>query len=301
MKPSIPCIIALLCFTLVNTGSAQQGAGRGSGGGRVGAPGAGIPESTGLPIARAESAVKYNSISAGGRLQPKTKVGHQVITNGYIDSVPIRIGRKVREGQTLFTIERNDVSGSFKPAIVASRIDGIVSEVSVQRYDEVRNGDPGVIVIGTEGYILEANISDKDAFKVEVGEQVVGRTIDGDSINGQLIGRSPEPDYNTGLFSLTFEFPNSRHAFIGQFVLVDLPVDRITGIFINRELLIRRYGTFYLWVVDDGNLLRTREVVTGALYGNDILIKEGLSVGERYLTRLTGREREGMSLNPQRE
>jgi multidrug efflux pump subunit AcrA (membrane-fusion protein) len=249
-----------------------------------------------LPIAEAQVTEEYNTVSAGGRLQPRTRIEHQAIAGGYVLSVAVDVGRQVSVGEELFTIKRDDLTESYKPVVISSRINGIVSKVLVQKEDEVRSGETGVIVIGTEGYILEASISDKDAFKVDVGERITGHTMEGDTVQGRLISRSPEPDYTTGLFYLTFAFPNSQNAYIGQFVMVDLPVDRVNGIFVERELLVRRYGTFYLWTVDDSNTLHAREVKTGPIFGDKILIKEGLSAGERYLTRLTGREREGQKL-----
>lgn len=296
IRTFIIALALLLCFGVVVWG--QQGPGRGAGrsGGEAGQPG-----ENALPVAPAEPSERYNAISVGGRLRPEIKIEHQATANGMVLSVSVREGQKVGEGTPLFTVERDDITGSFKPVVETARIAGIVSEVAVQKKDEIRSGQTGVVIIGTEGYTLEANISDKDAFKVAVGEPVVGRTIDGREISGRLLSRSPEPDYETGLFFLTFRFPNSQNVAIGQFVMVDLPVDRVHGIFIERELLVRRYGTFFLWIVDEENVLHAREVKTGALFGDQILITEGLTEGERYLTRLTGREREGMKIGASQE
>jgi multidrug efflux pump subunit AcrA (membrane-fusion protein) len=70
-------------------------------------------------------------------------------------------------------------------------------------------------------------------------------------------------------------------------------VDRERGLFVRRELVIRRYGKYFLWLVNQADELEAREVVLGAAYGELVLIEEGLKPGERYLTRLTGREKEG--------
>jgi multidrug efflux pump subunit AcrA (membrane-fusion protein) len=189
------------------------------------------------------------------------------------------------------------VANIYKPAIVTARISGWISEVLVQPEDDVSDAEPAVVIIGTEGYELEASISDKDAFKVRIGQEVSAHTAEGRKIIGVLVNRSQEPDYTTGLFSLTFHFPNNQRTYVGEFVIIDLPVDRSKGIFIKRDLIIRRYGTYFLWVVGDDQILEAREVVLGPTYDEMVRIDQGLSEGERYLIRLTGREKGGAKVN----
>lgn len=182
--------------------------------------------------------------------------------------------------------------------MVTARIAGLVSAVSVQPSDSISAGQKGVTIVGTGGYLLEATISDKDAFKVNVGEGIIGHTVDGKVLRGFLTSRSIEPDYSTGLFSLTFEFPNGQDTHVGEFVMVDLPVDRTRGIFLNRELLVRRYGKFFVWIVNNEKVLEIKEVKTGTVIGDEVLILEGLNAGDSYLSRLTGREKEGNPVTP---
>ncbi|MBN1838278.1 MAG: HlyD family efflux transporter periplasmic adaptor subunit [Spirochaetales bacterium] len=246
------------------------------------------------PISVAAESVQFRTISVGGRLRPASRIVHQAPTGGIVASVSVSVGQLVRAGQELFSIRRrDDVNNLYKPAVVTARIAGRVAEVAVDPYDEVSTGTEGVVVIGTDSYALEAAISDKDAFKVEVGQGIVGRTAGGTALTGVLTSRSQEPDYHTGLFTLSFEFPNSQRTYIGEFVLIELPVDRSRGLFVRRDLVVRRYGSYYLWLVDSEGSLAAREVVLGPTYGEVVRIDQGLEAGERYLNRLTGREREG--------
>jgi multidrug efflux pump subunit AcrA (membrane-fusion protein) len=212
-----------------------------------------------------------------------------------VRSVDVVEGQEVAAGQRLFSVERrDDVGNVFRPLVVNARVRGRVSEVLVEVEDAVDRGDPAVVIIGTGEYELEAYVSDKDAFKVQPGRTVTARTTAGSVVRGTLAARSQEPDYETGLFTLTFSFSNHPGMNIGQFLLVDLPVDRERGVFVRRELVIRRYGRYFLWVVGDDQVLEAREVELGPAYGDQVKIERGLEPGERYLTRLTGREREGM-------
>jgi multidrug efflux pump subunit AcrA (membrane-fusion protein) len=258
----------------------------------------GSANGTDTPVADAQISERFHTISVGGRMQPKSRIVHRTPNAGYVRSVTAVEGNFVEEGQELFRITRkDDVANIYKPAIVTARISGWISEVLIQPEDDVEDAEPAVVIIGTEGYELEASISDKDAFKVKIGQEVTAHTAGGRKITGVLVNRSQEPDYTTGLFSLTFRFPNNQRTYVGEFVIIDLPVDRSRGIFVRRDLVIRRYGAYFLWVVNEDLTMEAREVVLGPTYDEMVRIDRGLSVGERYLTRLTGREKEGAKVN----
>jgi multidrug efflux pump subunit AcrA (membrane-fusion protein) len=293
--------MAAACLLCASLAVAQSGSGSGSGtgaGASSSTPTSGSPGAPagggGPPVAEARESVQFRTIAVGGRLRPLKRVEHQAPSAGIVASVSVSVGQSVRAGQGLFSIRRrDDVNNLYKPAVVTARIGGRVAEVLVQSQDEISAGQNGVVIIGTDGYVLDAAITDKDAFKVDVGEAVTARSVGGTRLSGILTVRSQEPDYQTGLFSLTFEFPDSQRTHIGEFVLVELPVDRSRGLFVPRELVVRRYGSYYLWLVNREGLLEAREVDLGETYGQLVRIDRGLEPGERYLTRLTGREREG--------
>jgi multidrug efflux pump subunit AcrA (membrane-fusion protein) len=257
-----------------------------------------LQNSSGYPVAAAQVSEQFHTVSVGGRLQPKNRIVHRTYNAGIIRSVAVEEGDFVEEGQELFSSGRkDDVEKRYEPFVVTARISGWVSEVLIQTDDETEDAEPAVVIIGTEGYVLEADISDKDASKVQLGQQVTARTAVGDEMRGVLSNRSQEPDYNTGLFTLTFHFSDRQPGHIGEFVIIDLPVDRATGIFVRREIVTRRYGKYFLWVVTGAQELEAREVALGPVYGDLVRIDQGLQKGDRYLTRLTGREKEGMKID----
>jgi multidrug efflux pump subunit AcrA (membrane-fusion protein) len=288
-------IVVMILSGLLSTVilSAQQGPGGRPGGGSGVNP-AQAGAAGGSPIAVAQVSEQSHSITVGGRLEPQSRIVHKISTGGYVQTISVREGQLVEAGQELLSVKRkDDVLELYKPVPLIARISGRVSEVLVQPEAEVGAGDSAVVILGTEGYVLEAYASDKDAFWIDVDQQVTGRTAGGTGITGFLRSRSPEPDYSTGLFELTFQFANSQRVGIGEFVLIDLPIDRVRGLFVPRDVVVRRYGNFYLWMVNESQVLEAREVTLGPVFGDLVLIREGLEPGERYLGHLTGREREG--------
>lgn len=248
------------------------------------------------PVLEAEITKRSNYIAVAGRLQPRSRIMHKSSVAGYVGAVFVDEGDNVQEGDPLFRIDRNGIGQTFKPVYINARISGVVSKIDIQIYSEISVGNPGVTLIATDSFLVKAVISDKDAFRITVGQAVTGRTSRGLGISGILTGRSQEPDYNTGLFRLDFEFPEKEGFYIGSFLLIQLPTDEIIGIFVKRDLLVRRYGSYYLWVIDEDNKLTAREVETGSFFGEDVYINSGIEQGERYLSELTGKENEGMEI-----
>jgi multidrug efflux pump subunit AcrA (membrane-fusion protein) len=249
-------------------------------------------------ISVAQESRQFHTISVGGRLQPKNRIVHKSYSEGIIRSVAVEEGDFVETGDILFeTGRKDDVEKVYEPFAVTARITGYVSEVLIQKDDEIEAGEQAVVMLGNEGYVLKAYVSDKDAFKLTLDQEVTATTTRGHRIKGVLTYRSREPDYDTGLFILTFHFPEREQGYIGQFVVINLPVDNESGIFVKREIITRRYGAYYIWIVNAEQELEAREVVLGPVYGDVVKINKGLETGERYLNRLTGREKEGSKVD----
>ena len=286
-------------------GGGTAGAGRGGG-----TAGAGRGTAPAWPTAAAEVDTRIRSVQVGGRLRPRTRITHTAPLDGIVREVTVESGDRVDPGTVLFVLERDEVGQTFRPTEVEARIGGVVSEVRVQPEEQVRAGDAGAVVVGRDGYVLDARVSDKDIAGVAVGRTVTARTSDGAAVSGRLSVRGEEPDYETGLFPVTFRFPNAAGIGIGTFLLVELPTAEIEGVFVPTAAVDRRYGRDFLWVVDEPStedeadpeaVLRRREVSLGDVFGDEVLVVDGLAPGELYLTRLSGRERDGAPVPASRD
>jgi len=246
---------------------------------------------------------RTTSISVAGRLEPARRISHTVGIAGFVEAVHVRAGDRVAEGQALVTVSRDAPGESYRPLVVSSRIAGRVSEVQLMAGAEVRAGAAAVTVIDDSEYRLVAALSDKDAFRVAgMGKSTVtASSADGVSLRGVLLSVSAEPDYATGLFSATLRFAAQAGARIGMVLFLDLPVEEVSGQFVLQTLLVRRFGRSVMWVVGADDKLRQVPVTPGKPYGNDILITAGLEPGTRYPAKLTGFEKEGLSLQEYRE
>lgn len=246
-------------------------------------------------VATASVQERILNVTTGGRLRPALSVPHAATANGIVTEIHVQIGDQITANTPLFTIERDEAVGSYAPVVVRARVPGVVSQLAVRLWHEVRAGEAGAVIIDPNRLILDTYISDKDITRVTPGMVVEAVTAEGHSIPGTLVARSPEPDYQTGLYRLRFEFTPTLSEYLpGRFVTVDLPVVRLEGVFVPQDVLVRRYGQYYIWVATEKNTLRLQQLSLGVSVAEEILVTSGLQPGIRYLRNPTGREREGM-------
>ncbi len=259
-----------------------------------GGPSASARSSATAPTVVAEIGTRSRSTLVGGRLEPRSRISHAPPFSGFVREVFVEPGDRVAVGAELYLIERDEVGRGFRPVVVNARISGRVSAVDIEIEQLVSQSSPGVVVLNDSEYNLEARISDKDAFHVEVGRSVQAEAANGTRVEGLLVQRSQEPDYESGLFTLRFRFPAGESLTMGSFLLIELPTERFSGVFAPRRAIERRLGRHFLWIVDqDTQELELREVQLGESVGDETLVVEGINHGEHFLAHLTGREREG--------
>jgi multidrug efflux pump subunit AcrA (membrane-fusion protein) len=125
---------------------------------------------------------------------------------------------------------------------------------------------------------------------------VEGKTPEGDIFKGKILQVSAEPDYDTGLFTIDMEFPRIGNLNSGKVLFVDLPASEPKGIMVEEASIFLEESTFFLWVVNDKNLISKREITPGEKIESQVIIDGGVVAGDRYLREVTGKEKEGMSI-----
>jgi len=248
------------------------------------------------PVSEARMETRRVTTTVGGRLQPLYRIVHKALQGGVVEEVFVNPGNRVAAGDPLFSVIQNSPGERYRPVVVTSRLSGVVSEVSIAVKEEVSQNQDAVTVLDTSTMILEAAASDLDALGLKSGIPIRGVGPDNKTYSGILSNVSTEPDYSTGLFTLTFTFPNRGDLRIGTPLFIDIPVQEVEGMFVSPQAVVRRYGRNRLWFVDDDNIINSGEVVTGSVVDGRILIVEGLAEGDRYLDSPTGREKEGMAM-----
>ncbi|MBN2657771.1 MAG: HlyD family efflux transporter periplasmic adaptor subunit [Spirochaetales bacterium] len=249
-------------------------------------------------IATAGAAGADRFITVGGRLTPYRKITHSINVEGSVDALLVRQGDRVSVGSPLLRISRDVVGETYRPVILESRISGIVSGIQVYENQSVKSGTEAVTVLDDRNYLLNVSLSDRDAPAVrKLGSLAVrGKTPEGLVFPGTIQSLSTEPDYNTGLFTLTITFPRNRDLYLGTVLFVDLPVEQASGITVEEMAVQQEDGSTFLWVIDDEGLVRKQTVKAGGSSEGKTEILEGMAEGDRYVRTPSGKEKPGMSI-----
>ena len=256
------------------------------------------PGSGGGLFGEAKPANQARTITVGGRLQPLRKINHSISVNGFIDEILVEVGDRVNAGQPLLRIKRDAVGETFLPVILESRVKGVVSEINIYETEQVTAGSRAVTIIDDSGYVLIANISDRDAQAIRnLGTlSVTAVSPDGESFTGKIIRVSQEPDYSTGLFNITIEFRKHEGLFLGMVLFVDLPIQKASGITIEKSAVVNENGSIFIWMLTAENTLSLRPLTVSQEKDGKVTVEKGISAGERYLIQISGNEEEGLSL-----
>jgi membrane fusion protein (multidrug efflux system) len=118
---------------------------------------------------------------------------------------------------------------------------------------------------------------------------------------GHIIAYSAAIDPTTGTFTMEADFLNPDHIVLaGQFARVRGVVEtREDALLVPQKAVSELQGNFRVFVIDDENTVRIREVEPGVRVDNLWLIEKGLQPGERVALEGLLRLQPDMKVNPQ--
>jgi RND family efflux transporter MFP subunit len=179
----------------------------------------------------------------------------------------------------------------------------------------MRNIDAGQIVTaGTtalvlgevdKGFVLRVPMTDSEAARIRVGmpAQVRISAISDSPIAAVVSEKDGRADERTGAFEVSFRLPASDGLRSGQLGTVEVAVSRksATSFAIPANAIFGvRAGEGLVFVVDDKNRVKQRNVTIGSLNDQYLEILTGLSEGEVIVTRGVEKLRDGALIKPVR-
>ena len=176
-----------------------------------------------------------------------------------------------------------------------------------------RNIDAGQIVAAGEtalvlgeidkGYVLRVPMTDRDASRLRVGMPAVVRVggADTDPIRAVVSEKDGRADQRTGAFEVSFSLPASDRLRSGQLGSVEVAVsrDRSDSFAVPANAIFGvRAGEGLVYIVDDKNRVKQRNVQIGKLNDKSLEILAGLSEGDVIVTRGIEKLRDGDVIKP---
>ncbi|AMO70744.1 efflux RND transporter periplasmic adaptor subunit [Sphingorhabdus sp. M41] len=181
---------------------------------------------------------------------------------------------------------------------------GIILTRNIDAGQIVTAGMTG-LVLGEidKGFVLRVPMTDSDAARLSVGmpAKVLVSAISDVPFDAVVSEKDGRADERTGTFEVSFSLPGSERLRSGQLGMVSVQVARETSATFAipaNAIFGVRTGEGLVFVVDDKNRVRQRNVEIGKLTDKNLEILSGLAAGEIIVIRGVEKLRNGDLIKP---
>ncbi|OGU10658.1 MAG: hypothetical protein A2X61_17065 [Ignavibacteria bacterium GWB2_35_12] len=175
---------------------------------------------------------------------------------------------------------------------IYSQLDGFIKKIYIHNGDYVSTGQQLASISKNKTLILQADLSSQFYSKLN---KVIGanfKTIGNDNtydikdFNGKIVSYAKSSDALTFYTPIYFELTNNGELVTGSFAEIFLKTKEETQqVVIPMTALTEESGKFFVYVQIGGESFLKKEVELGDNDGINIVVLQGLSEGERVVTR----------------
>lgn len=191
-----------------------------------------------------------------------------------------------------------------RTALIHAPSNGILLTRNIDAGQIVAAGEPA-LVLGEidKGFVLRVPMTDAAASRLRTGMPATVRIggPNADPIRAVVSEKDGRADQRTGTFEVNFRLPASDRLRSGQLgsVEVDVPRNSPDSFAVPANAIFGiRAGEGLVYVVDDKNRVKQRNVQIGKLNDKNLEILGGLSAGELIVTRGIEKLRDGDVIKP---
>lgn len=184
------------------------------------------------------------------------------------------------------TGELEEAETRLRKTVLRAPFAGVLGLRRVNRGQYLDRGEPVVEITQTDPLELEFSIPQNRASEVATGQTVLGTVgLCGRRFEGVVDVVDPQVDPATRALRIKAVVPNPEGAlFPGMAARVRLVVgEHRDAIVIPQESIIRLGTMEYVYVLDEADQARQREVVLGEFFVDGVHVTQGLSPGERVV------------------
>ncbi|MBN1870995.1 MAG: efflux RND transporter periplasmic adaptor subunit [Candidatus Omnitrophica bacterium] len=209
----------------------------------------------------------------------------------------VKEGDKVKKGDALVNIDRDEVGFQFEKAPVESPIDGIVGRLYIDRGTAVSTQTPIAFIADMDTVKIEVNVAERDLPKIKEGQSSAIKVdaYPGEVFEGVVDRVSPVVDLTSRTALIEVKIPNDDHrlrpGMFGRITI--LIIEKENALIVPRDAIVKEDSSNYVFVVGDGNRVNMRKVELGLSEDNKLEVIDGLNEGELVVTMGNVRLKDG--------
>lgn len=204
---------------------------------------------------------------------------------GTVKSIKVDLGAIVNKGDNLITIQKAD--GTLET--IKSEIHGAVLSIFVKPGDAVDSLTSLLSIIDVDTLRATIDIYERDLRLVKVGQKVIMTTsaYPNKIFDGTVVYISPQVDEHTQAIPIRVDIDNSDHLLrLGMFVsgeLIYASGKKVLAVPLTAVQQLNEENVVF--VAEEGNNLKLREVVLGHNVNDYVEVVKGLNEGESVVTQ----------------
>lgn len=226
------------------------------------------------------------TLSLVGSLKAKNEATLFSRVPGKLLKFLVKEGDPVKKGDTVALVERDEVGVEFKPAPVPSTLDGILARDYLDDGANVKTDTPVALVIQSGGIIAKADVPERQAARVAVGQTVYGEfeAFPGRKFTGKVSRVSPAVDPATRALPIEVSLEGAEGVLkSGMFGHLSVVLSRKSDVLSVPVSALTDADAPAVFVVEGGKAFK-RTVETGLTAENAVEIRGGLKEGEQVVT-----------------
>lgn len=248
-----------------------------------------IEERLAVEVEEVEERGIQETIYLTGEIEPTTTVEIVPEQAGEITELFIEVGDRVRKDEVVARVDPSRPGQRFAPASVRAPISGTITALGVRTGSNVNQGAPLAQVASTEDLEINTYVPERRIGTLSLGQDanIQLDAFPGERFSAAVSRIAPQLDRGSRALGTTLRFVGADSRIRpGMFARIDLIVDERDGaISVPQRAIVRRADGVFIFVVDEDERAERRTVTLGIETEGRVEITEGVSAGERVITR----------------
>ncbi|MDR2597705.1 MAG: efflux RND transporter periplasmic adaptor subunit, partial [Treponema sp.] len=271
---------------------AQRGGGENRGGGegaQRNAPGRdGARNAAAIRVVTVEPGTIEKSVIINGEILARNQVTIYPTVGGRLVESNYSVGDRVARGAVVARVDPSRPGEVYSRNSIISTVSGTVLQAPYSVGDTVTTQSPVYVIGDLSSLLIETYIAERFVAAIKQGlrASLWFESMPGEIFTAEVYEINPVLDPASRTLRIRLRFLNSDPRIkVGMFATISLVTNRKTNIpVIPRLSIISTYGSWIVFIVDENNTARRREVTLGIDNEEFIEVLDGVSVGDKVVS-----------------
>ncbi|MDA3885678.1 MAG: efflux RND transporter periplasmic adaptor subunit [Candidatus Delongbacteria bacterium] len=166
-----------------------------------------------------------------------------------------------------------------------SPVNGSITQINIKVGQFIGMGQPVASIVNCEKLVIKTGVGEKDILLIKKGNTVnVRHNGNGKVIKGIITGIGKKPD-NSGTYPVEIEIDNQDQVLLPGMIIEGEIESKVlkNKIYTEFDNVVEEFSKYFVFIVNDENIVTKRKVEIENKYGNNTVIASGLEIGDKLV------------------